>query len=76
MRQGATDFHTKPQENNLAREPLMILRAGMTEGLQEAAQVTWPPLGGDSAVFGSATLGVSVPLARSQRASRLSSLAV
>jgi len=33
----------------------MVLRAGMTEGLQETGLVTWPPLGGDSTVFGSAT---------------------
>ena len=33
----------------------MVLRAGMTEGLQETGLVTWPHLGGDSTVFGSAT---------------------
>ena len=33
----------------------MVLRAGMTEGLQETGLVTWPPLGGDSTVFGSVT---------------------
>ena len=39
----------------------------MTGRLREAGPVTWPPLGGDSVVFGSATLGVSVSLARCQR---------
>ena len=33
----------------------MVLRAGMTEGLQETGLVIWPPLGGDLMVFGSAT---------------------
>ena len=33
----------------------MVLRAVMTEGLQETGLVIWPPLGGDLMVFGSAT---------------------
>ena len=51
----------------------MFLRAGMTGRLREAGPVTLSPLGGDSVSFGSATLGVSVSLARCQRARRLSS---
>ena len=40
-RQGATEhFHTKPPEKNRAREPLFQLGAWMTEGSQEARQVT------------------------------------
>ena len=66
-RQGATDFHVKSQGKKRARGPLIFLRAGMNERLREAGPATWPPLGGDSVVFGSVTLGVSVSLARCQR---------
>ena len=44
-RQGATEhFPTKPPEKNRAREPLLVLGAWVTEGSQEAVQVTLPPL--------------------------------
>ena len=44
-RQGTTEhFHTKPPEKNRAREPLLVLGAWVTEGSQEAVQVTLPPL--------------------------------
>ena len=59
----------------MAREPLMVLRAGMTEGLRETGLVTWSPLVATRGSSGRRPLCLCSTWGVAKRASRLSSLA-